>query len=179
MVQQVELARRQVQRRPAQRRLPRARVDPQLADEHRGLAGVAGAAAQHRAHPGVELGRRERLDHVVVGARVEAADDLGLVVAGGGDDDGHRADAAQHPQQLQAVEVGQAEVEHHEVGPLLERGLQPVHRGVRGGHRVPAFAQRPDQRGADGEVVLDEQQAGHTTQPIPPRHARGPALTLP
>jgi hypothetical protein len=42
--------------------------------------------------------------------------------------------------------------------------LQPVHRGVRGGHGVAAFAQSLEQIGTDGDVVLDQQQVGHAAR---------------
>jgi len=54
-------------------------------------------------HPRLDLAGPEWLDHVVVGAGVEHPDDLGLVVAGGDDDHGHRADRADHPQCLVAL----------------------------------------------------------------------------
>jgi hypothetical protein len=164
VVQQVELAGRQVQVGAVEGGRPRARVDAQPADRqrHRGVGGPA--AAQHRAHPGVELGGGERLDDVVVGPRVQHPDDLLLVVAGGRHDDRHRAHRAQHPQQLAAVQVGQPEVEHDQVGPLGQGGLQAVHRGVRGGDGVAALAQGPHQGGTDRRVVLDQQEMSHAAR---------------
>ena len=72
--------------------------------------------AQDGADAGVELGCAERLGEEVVGAGVERAHGRGVVVSGRGDDDGHLADCAQHPEQLGAVEIGQPEVEHDDVG---------------------------------------------------------------
>jgi hypothetical protein len=97
----------------------------------------------------------------VVGTRVEDLDDIGLVVAGRRHDHRHRADRPQHPQQLTAVQIGQAQVEHDQIGALGQRGLQAVHRRVRGGDGVPALPQRAQQRRPDRRIVLDEQQVGH------------------
>jgi hypothetical protein len=73
------------------------------------------AAPQHRPQPGLQLLGRERLDHVVVGAEVEHPHHLVLVVPRGRHDHRHRADAADHPEHLGAVDVGQTEVEHDDV----------------------------------------------------------------
>ena len=86
--------------------------------------------------------------------------------------------AAQHPQQLAAVEVGQAEVEHDEVGSVVDGRLQPGHRGAaRRSTACPRSPQRPDQRRADRRVVLDEQDLGHDTEPAP-GPAAGPGCRL-
>ena len=79
-----------------------------------------GAAAQDRPDPGVQLLGAERLDDVVVRAGVERGDRGRVVVAGGGDDHRDRAHRPEHPQQLDAVDVGQPEVEHDEVRRVVE-----------------------------------------------------------
>ena len=74
---------------------------------------------------------------------------------------GTRLTGAQHPQQLDAVEVGQPEVEHDQVRRVVEHPLQAEHAGRLGRDRVPAVGQRPGQGGPDPGVVLDEEQHGH------------------
>ncbi len=49
----------------------------------------ASRAAQDRAHAGDQLLGAERLDDVVVGAKLEPGDPIGLVTASGQDDDRH------------------------------------------------------------------------------------------
>ena len=69
-----------------------------------------------RAHPGQQLVHLERLGDVVVRAGVERLD---LLVAGrprGQHDDRHRVPSADAVQDLDAVEVGQSEVEDDDVG---------------------------------------------------------------
>ena len=72
--------------------------------------------------PGDDLAHRERLGEVVVGADAEPDEDVGLVGARREHEDGHGAhglDAAAH---LEAVEAGEHDVEHDEVGVVpLER----------------------------------------------------------
>ena len=108
-----------------------------------------GAAAQRRPDPGRQLGRREGLDDVVLGARFERAGD-GLVAPVGGDEDDRQVGELGHARhQLDAVGAGEHEVEQHEL--RLLRGddarerlvLAGHHRGVaRLGERVAEVAQR-------------------------------------
>ena len=74
------------------------------------------AAAAERAQPRDELGERERLDEVVVGAAVEAGDAVLDRVARGEHEHG-RPDAvvAQAAADLEAVDAGQHHVEHDRV----------------------------------------------------------------
>ena len=54
------------------------------------LAGQRGPhPAQHRADPGDQLARAERLGHIIVGAGLEAADPVALLAARGEHDDRH------------------------------------------------------------------------------------------
>ena len=76
-------------------------------------------AAQHRAHAGDELGHRERLGHVVVGADVEPAHPVLLLAAGGQHDDRDVAGpvaGADLAAELDARDVRQHPVEQHQVG---------------------------------------------------------------
>ena len=75
-----------------------------------------GGAAQVRANAGEQLGEPERLDQVVVGAGVQAGDDVELLVAGGEDEDREVGPRGSQPAAyVDAVDVGQSEVEHDQV----------------------------------------------------------------
>ncbi len=63
-----------------------------------------------------QLAHPERLGEVIVGAGVERRDLVALLAAGGEHDDRHVAPLPQPPDHLQAVEIGQAQVEDDEVG---------------------------------------------------------------
>ena len=79
-------------------------------------------APEDGAHARDELVHAERLRHVVVGARVEAADLVGLLRARGEHDDGHeRVDAPELLAHGVAVHVGEHQVEDDRVGRLAPR----------------------------------------------------------
>ena len=160
--QQVELARAQVQHRLVEGGAPSGDVDLEPADDERAtLARTRRRTAHHRPDARLQLGRRVRLDHVVVGTRIEGADQAGVVVAGTGDDDRHVADRAQHRQHLGAVDVGQAEVEDDQVGSVLDGLVQAVHAGAGGRPGVPALAEGARRRQPGPVVVLDDQRLCH------------------
>jgi hypothetical protein len=106
--------------------------------EGQGGAGGGLRAAQQRAQARQQLGQLEGLDHVVVGAQVQALHAVVQRVARGEDQHRHVLAghlAAQAPRELQAVHVGQADVddggvEHlgaqHFLGPLA--AADPVDR---------------------------------------------------
>ena len=75
--------------------------------------------AQDGPHPGHQLAGRERLGDVVVGAELEPDHPVDLVVAGGEHHHGDVARGAQPAAHVEAVELaGQADVDHHELGPV-------------------------------------------------------------
>ncbi|GAB3958346.1 hypothetical protein GCM10027614_75690 [Micromonospora vulcania] len=141
-----------------------ADVHPEAADGvHRGLHGPAGptSPAQHGGDPGVQVRPGERFDHVVVRAGAQQLDHRLLVVPGRGDDDRDIGDAAQHPQRVRAVQVGQAEVENHQVGCLGGDPAQCVQRGAHGVHGVPPVGEGPQHRAAYDVIVFDQEHGGH------------------
>jgi DNA-binding response OmpR family regulator len=108
-----------------------------------------------------EGGGGEGFDDVVVRAVLEEVDDRLVVIAGCRDDHGDGADCAQHAQQPGPVDVGQAEVQDDEIGPLLECVLEAGATGRLPGDGVALRRQGAQQRSADTRVVLDQQQRGH------------------
>ena len=122
-------------------------------------------AAPERAQPRHELGERERLDEVVVGAAVEAGDAVLDRVARGEHEHG-RPDAvvAQPAADLEAVDAGQHHVEHDRVVGGGARHPQRVLAldGDVGEH--PLVAQAAADQGGQLDLVLDDQHA-HRRQP--------------
>ena len=114
--QEIEFLGRQLDLLSAQQRAPRLAVDRQRADaEHR----RGGSSLTRSTGDGVdasqELANAERLDQIVVGAELEAHDAVDLVSAGADDDDRHARAGAQLTAHLEAVAVGEAQVEQHEI----------------------------------------------------------------
>ena len=115
-------------------------VERQVADDVAARA-ARRAAAQQRAQAGEQLLALERLDEVVVGAGVEALDAAVERVAGGEHEDRHVAVGAQAPGDLDAVELGQAEVEDDQVGHERDgRRRAPPRRRRRCAPRSPPCA---------------------------------------
>ena len=119
-------------------------------------------AAQDRADAQGELARAERLDDVVVGADLETGDPVLLLAARGEHDDGQVGALGPQPSaDLEAVDAGQHEVEDDEVGRRGRRdreGGQAVGR-VRG--LEPVATQVAEDDLGHGEVVVDDEHAGH------------------
>ncbi len=156
-VQQGELARRQSARGVAETTFVGGRVEFEASVAHQGR-GAAPLAAQRRTHAGQQFRDFERLDQIIVGAEVEAANAFFERVARA--DDQHRqvlAPPAQIAQQLGAVAPGQAQIEQHQVvGRGRERrcGLSRIDGPV---DRVRGVPQRLFQGRADHSIVFDQQ----------------------
>ncbi len=102
------------------------------ASQHAALHRVVGRdAAQRDADPGQQLFGTERLGDVVVGAEVERLHLVGLVAARREHDDRHLRGPPDAPADLGAFEIGQAEVEHDEIGRMI--GGQPQRLGAGAG----------------------------------------------
>ena len=95
-----------------------------LRHHHRDVRGRRSSAAYGGAEAGEELVQPEGLGDVVVGAGVQRRDRIALVLAGRQDQDRYVGPAAQALQDLQSVEVGQAEVQDDDVGCSVACKLQ-------------------------------------------------------
>ena len=97
-------------------------IDREIADpEDRPLAMHLQLMAQRRPHAREQLVHAERLGDVIVGAEIERLDLAGLVAAARQDDDRDALVArSDRPQQLEPVDIGQAEIENDEVGLLRQ-----------------------------------------------------------
>ncbi len=86
--------------------------------------------AQQRAHARAQLGHRERLDDVIIGAGGEAAYALALLAARGQHDDGQLLGLGAGPQPAAELDPGeprQHPVEDHEIGgTLLEQQIRLI-----------------------------------------------------
>ena len=152
-----------------ERERDRLAVDRHRVRRHRERDGPAGKlvvggdsrsarAAQKRVHAADQLHHAERLRQVVVGAGVEAAHGVELGALGREHHDGHVLRGrfcSQHMEDLEAVDLGQHDVEQHELGQaLLAGGEELAGRGE--ALRVePGLAQRVHREVADVGVVFN------------------------
>ena len=158
VLEQLELALGELDLALTAGHLVRVRVQGQVGDGQRRRPAWR-AAAQQRAQPREQLLTLERLDEVVVGTGVQALDAGLQRVAGGEHEDRHVVGRAQPAGHLDAVELGQPEVEDDEVG--VERRRLAQRRLAVGGdaHLVALQAQRALEDLGDLLVVLDDEHA--------------------
>jgi hypothetical protein len=117
---------------------------------------AAGTTPQACAEADAELVEGERLGQIVVGSSVEAAHAIADVAASGEDDDRDTgATSAEAPKEIQAVEVGQAEVEQDRVGLGCAHSEEcfPACDDVL--HRIAVGLEALDEEGGDALLVLD------------------------
>jgi hypothetical protein len=117
---QIELGSGDLDRLAVNGHLARDYVDMQTTEDAGWFFGLAQrvgpGAAQHRPYPGHQLARAGRLGEVVVGPYPEPDEFVHLIGPGGEHDHVTVGESTQLPAHLDAVEAGQAQVEHHHVG---------------------------------------------------------------
>jgi hypothetical protein len=126
-----------------------------------GIREVAVGAPEQGLDPAHQLAQAERLGEVVVGAEFEADHLVDLVVARGQDEDRHLgARRAEPAEDLEAVHARQADVEHDEVGRLVDREVEALLAGPRDRDLVALLLQGVLDAARDRVLVLDDQDGG-------------------
>ena len=124
----------------------------------------AGAdAAQHGAQPRQQLGHREGLGQIVVGAGIQAADAVGFLAARRQHDDGDVAGflaSAQAAADLDAGKLRQHPVQHHQIGLFLGRDQQRLLAIARFQHPIALALQIVAQQCDQGAFVFGNQDGG-------------------
>ena len=115
--------------------------------------------AQRRAQARQQFADGERLFDIIVGAEIERGDLLGLAVARRQDEDRRGSEFARLGQHVLAVHVGQAEIEHDDIGRRI--GDQPQRLAPGGGvqHLIARRLQRRAQEAQDLRLVVDDKHA--------------------
>jgi hypothetical protein len=141
-------------------------VDDQVAELDPGEV-LGGTGPPDRGpHPGQEFFDAERLGDVVIGAGVERFYLVHTVGASGQHDDRRLGPAAQALDHLYPVQVGQAEVEDHQVGRIPAGHLERLRAGRGDVHVVVAHPQVDPQRPQDLRFVVDDEHPGHGVSPV-------------
>ena len=107
--------------------------------------------------PREQLGHRERLRDVVVRAFLERADLPPLGTVGGEHDDGAAIPPPEVLAHLDAVDVGQAKVEQHDVGLVQRRRCKGFAAGAPGACSIPASLERGADRVTQRGLVVDDE----------------------
>lgn len=157
--EQVELERGQRDRHTVAGDLVRGHIDLHRADRQQ-LGRFLVGPAQARTHPGDQLLRLERFDHVVIGAGFQAQHHIDGVGLRRQHHDGHTRIGTQHTADVDAVHAGQHQVEKHQIGTdLPDRGqsLRAVahHEGLE-----TLAAQHDRQHLGECILVVDDEDAG-------------------
>src|SRR6266540_2868363 len=182
VAQQLELGGRQRHPGAAPPDLVRLLVQLQVGEGEPGRTRLAAGAPQHRADPRGQLLEAERLGDVVVAAEGQAADlVVGRVPGGQEHHGGTGTGVAQLPDDLEAVQVGQHHVEHHEIRALLAGQLHRLGTVGRGGHRETGEAQGGGEQLEDVRIVLHHEQSRLTLRRTGQRGTPGlcPAVRYP
>ena len=143
--------------------LVRRVVEAQLPDHHglRRLRAAGRGPPQHGADPGVELRRTERLDHIVVGAGSSTSTMTSSPPRAVATTTGTWLTARIIRSRILAVDVGQPEVEYHQIGSGVDYGLQGGHAGGGARHHVAKVDEGTDQGTTNLRVVLHQEEFGH------------------
>ena len=120
------------------------------------------AAAKHGRHPGKQLAQRKGLGDVVVGAQLQPDHLVDLTFLCRQHDDRDIALLAEDATNLEAVQLGEHEVQQDQVRARAA-GLGHAVGAVLGdGHRVSLFLEVEAERISNGGVILDDKDAlGH------------------
>src|SRR5262249_8266997 len=140
-------------------------IDGVPADPDRGRRLPARPAPGDSPDAGQQFVNAEWLGDVVVGAGVQRVDLVVAVRATGEHHDGYRSPGAQRADDLYAVHVRQAEVEHQKVGLFLGDRAQRLGTVGGGDHLVLAGGQVDPQRAEDLRFIVDDEDAGHVDAP--------------
>ncbi len=160
--EQVELSGAELEPALANGGLTPAGIDTKVADGDRPAAlGRHVGPTQDRLHPRHEGPRIERLGHVVVRAKLQTDDRVDVLRPCGQHEYRNVTAPAKLPADLEAIHLGQHQVQHHQVrvaALVLDQGLLAVGRGH---HGVAVFLEvEPDQLD-DVALVVDDEDGLH------------------
>ena len=119
---------------------------------------------EHRANACLEHPGLHRLDHVVVGARLQPGHHVHVVGARGQHDDRYVTGGAYAAADLESVYARQHQIEHDDVGQVRTQPVQPLLAGLHRAHAVPVLGQGQLKALPHGRVILDQQHSRHAAE---------------
>ena len=130
--------------------------------QHLAGFGRHAGAAKDRADAGQKLAHAEGLGDVVIRAQFQAGDLVGLLQAGGQQDDGGLAFLAKCADELKAIHLGHHDIEQDEIGLLVTGGVEGVLAVVGDDDAQPLFCEVIAHEGAHVRLVVhNEDGLGH------------------
>jgi hypothetical protein len=120
-------------------------------------------AAQYRADARHQLAWRERLDHIIIGPDLQPDDAVDLVIARGQKYHRRIGELAQAAAHIKAAYIGQADIEHNQIGCGRIGGGEQIERALAQRHmlrREAVSGQRIRQRLRNRGFVFDNQDGG-------------------
>lgn len=109
----------------------------------------------------------KRLGHVVVDAQVVAAQLIRLVVQRRQHDHGHAGAAADPFADAKAIQLGQHQVEQHQIERGSRKGVQRLQSILSRHHRIPCLSKPRTEHFQYIQIVLHDEYAPHTHTPFP------------
>jgi len=159
--QQVEFLWAEIDRFTAKHDFTGSPIDPERAQLNDWSGGIGLGSPQHRSNPSLKLRGRIRLDQVVVGAGIERGNYVLVTVTSRGHYDGDVRDRSQHSEQFGTVQVGQAEIENHQVGFASHDEFQSLQGCRRRLNMVTAIGQSVGGQPPNMRIVLDDNDRRH------------------
>ena len=157
-------------------------VNGQFPGAEDGLARRGRGAAQCRTHARQQLTHTKWLGDVVISAGIQRRDLSRFLLLDGQNDDRRLRPLAHEPRDLNAIFVGQPQVQHDQIGTIANDSGQRLLTVGGLKHGVVVRRQRGVQKSTDGRLVIHHKHAQSTlahryTLPLPSAATAGPAET--
>src|SRR5580704_12775228 len=135
-------------------------VDGELLEFDRRCLWARNGPSQHGPQPRQQFVHPEWFGHVVVGSDIQSLDLADTLMAGGQDDDRHRAPSPDASDHIDAVDSGKAQVEEDHIGLEMGRPVHPLFTAPGRRHLVATGAEADAQCSQQRGVVVAHQDGG-------------------
>lgn len=165
---QVELHRRQHERRRIENSATRVEIDPEGADYNfggrrggiGGGGGICGTATQHRTEPGEQFAGRECFRQIIVRTHLETDDAIGFITPRREHQNGDLAARPNSFQDFEPVDAGQHDIEDHCMPVFVRRGcaIDTVETGMHRDHIETERVKIGGDEAAEFAVIIDHEE---------------------
>lgn len=142
---------------------PRDRIDNQAVCLYRTLPPVRSRAqldaAERSTNASEQLAEGKRLDHVIVSAQLEPEYTVYLIVTCGDHNNWYRRRGSHHPAYIEAVHLGQHDIQQHQIGLLRPCQRDRLQSGTRDPRLIPFGLEVIHERFRQISIVLHHEDA--------------------